>query len=335
MPRLLLIAVAALGLLVVCLRVSAALSLDRARSHRRATAGLPRLEQTRADGLVRLEANGLEFRARVAGLANDGPGLVLIHGFPESSIMWAPLIERAAAAGFRVLAYDQRGFSPGARPPDVADYRLDRLVEDVFAVADAAGFERFHLVGHDWGAVVGWVAAARSPARVATWTALSIPHPAAIFPREDPQPTPAYVRVFRWPGVAETLLGFGDRWLLHRVLWPALDPPQRAEYDALYAEPGALAATLALYRALAPGELPEAAERPVTQPVLYVYGRRDLAAYVAPSVQARLPRWVDGPFERLALDAGHWLIEDEEARVVDAVMAHLDRFRGLAPGPGS
>ena len=139
------------------LLVSSRLSLDTEYGHTRRVEMLQPLSPSTSRGLVQIRARDLSFRARVAGLGSAGPALLLLHGFPETSIMWDPLIESAESAGFRVVAFDQRGYSPLARPVGVDAYRLPELVADVFAVADAVGFERFHLVGHDWGAIVGWV----------------------------------------------------------------------------------------------------------------------------------------------------------------------------------
>ena len=93
--------------------------------------------------VVRVPANGFEFRARVAGLDNTGPGVVLLHGFPETSAMWQPLIELLASQGYRVVAFDQRGYSPGARPDDVASYAIEQVgtMEHSYTVADFS--ERF------------------------------------------------------------------------------------------------------------------------------------------------------------------------------------------------
>ena len=87
---------------------------------------------------------------------------------------------RWRAAGYRGLAFDQRGYSPRARPAAVDDYRIGELVADVLAVADRWGLDRFDLVGHDWGAMVAWVVAGRHPDRVRTLTAVSVPHPRAF-----------------------------------------------------------------------------------------------------------------------------------------------------------
>lgn len=106
-------------------------------------------------------------------------------------------------------------------------------------------------------------------------------------------------------------------------LYAAMPPDQLAEYLAVFSEPGALRAALNWYRAraafLAGGEL--AGE--VVQPVLYVFGNRDMPVFVRPEVRELHPRFVTGPFEEVELDAGHWLIQEEPGKVVDAVMDHL------------
>src|SRR3990172_1122388 len=118
------------GFALVCLGLGvivagSLLSLDWSRTHSARTASLPLLSDSISHGLVRIEANGLVFRARVAGLDSDGPGLILLHGYPETSAMWEPLIAAAAARGYRLIAFDQRGYSPGARPRGVEAYRID------------------------------------------------------------------------------------------------------------------------------------------------------------------------------------------------------------------
>ena len=123
----------------------------------------------------------LEFRYRSAG-PPDGEAIIALHGFPETSISFAALLEAGAAAGYHVIAPDQRGYSPGARPDpaDTSHYYYDKIVDDVIAIASALGIERFHLVGHDHGCLVGWCAAARYPEHVATYVAMSVPHPDAF-----------------------------------------------------------------------------------------------------------------------------------------------------------
>lgn len=104
--------------------------------------------------------NGLTLDVRDAGPA-DGPVVVLLHSFPQYNGSWDAVIDRLTERGYRCLAPNQRGYSPGARPLRRRDYRIPELVGDVQALIDASGAQQVHLVGHDWGAAVAWAAAAK------------------------------------------------------------------------------------------------------------------------------------------------------------------------------
>ena len=128
-------------------------SLDQSLSHSKVSSKLPVFDLTSSDGLVRLKTDRGEFRARVAGFkaGEDRELVILLHGFPVTSAMWIDLIPTLASAGYQVIAFDQRGYSPQVRPQDINDYQISEMVADLLSVADLAGSERFHLVGHDWG----------------------------------------------------------------------------------------------------------------------------------------------------------------------------------------
>ncbi len=321
--------IAILGVVVLIggFLLSGWLSQDRDRAHSKATQALPLYAAGVERGLVRVPARGLEFRARVAGLGQEGPAVLMLHGFPESSMMWEPMLAAAAKAGFRAAAFDQRGYSPGARFDAPSAYGIEELTADALAVADELGFERFHLVGHDWGSVVGWKLAAEEPARVITWTSLSIPHLAGVAQAsaEAGAGTPLYIRAFRVPGLMESVFAFGGFSLLDRMM-AEVPEPQRAEYRALLSEPGGMKAALDWYRAMNPVGLEIG---PVAVPVLYVFGNRDLPVFVGPAPRKAQEAWLTGPFRSVELDAGHWLLEQEPERVVGEVMAHLQANRGL------
>src|SRR5262249_19016524 len=89
---------------------------------------------------MQIAASGFTFDARVAG-PHHGTPVLLLHGFPESSYEWRGQLEALGAAGYRAIAPDLRGYSPGARPAEVAAYRMDHLVGDVLAIADQLGFQ--------------------------------------------------------------------------------------------------------------------------------------------------------------------------------------------------
>lgn len=123
-----------------------------------------------------LNANKMTFRCRVCGLENNGEPVILLHGFPETSHLWQGILISLASRGYRCLAPDLRGYSPRARSKAIESYRIDKIASDVVALADAIGFQKFHLVGHDWGSGCGWTVVELYPDRVNSWSALSIPH---------------------------------------------------------------------------------------------------------------------------------------------------------------
>ena len=142
----------------------------------------------------------------------DGEVVVLLHGFPQTPQSWDRVVPHLHEAGYRTLAPAQRGYSPGARPTGRKAYATDELVEDARALIEAAGVERAHVVGHDWGAAVAWGLAAAHPDRVASLTALSVPHTGAFLRAmtHGPQlPHSWYMLAFQVPGLAERFVGPG------------------------------------------------------------------------------------------------------------------------------
>lgn len=140
----------------------------------------------------------------------SGPPVVLLHGFPQDATSYDAVVPGLHQAGLRTLRPTQRGYTTTARPRSTVDYRVSALVGDVVALLDAAGLERAHLLGHDWGGVVAWGLACSQPDRVETLTVLSTPHPAALL-RSLVTSTQAlnssYVALFQVPGVVERVFG--------------------------------------------------------------------------------------------------------------------------------
>jgi pimeloyl-ACP methyl ester carboxylesterase len=322
------IGVGVLVVLLLAFLVSGWMAIDRTRAHSRAIDALPLFSpnhsgQGNTPEQVRVHARGLEFLGRVAGFSGEGEPVLMLHGFPESSRMWQPLLTAAADAGFRAAAFDQRGYSPGARFDDVAKYSIDELEADAIAMADALGFDRFHLVAHDWGSVVSWGLTGHHADRILTYTSLSIPHPRAIGEANDTG-TPLYVRLFRVPGLMEAIFSFRGFAILNTMM-PATPAEQVAEYRALLSEPGATTAAFDWYRALDPSV--GAAVDEVSLPVLYIFGNRDMPVYVGEAPRAAQVRWLTGPYRSIELDAGHWLIEEQPEAVISAVLEHIQAAR--------
>ncbi len=311
----------------------AALSLDRSGSYSGAVSALPTLAE-QPSGLVRIAANDMEFRARVAGF---GPGqgakgnVMLLHGFPETSIMWEPLVAALGEAGYRVVAFDQRGYSPGARPQGVSEYVMPQLIGDLMAVAGAAGFDQFHLVGHDWGSAVGWATTMALPAKVQTYNALSIPHVAAFGEamadeNSEQRQKSSYMAFFATPWLPERVFAFDDFDMLKNNLYADHSEATIAEYVAMFAEPGALTGALNWYRAsalaVAGGDSADDGapdlDPNISLPVQFIWGNQDQAVS-AQSVEMHR-KYLKGVYREVELEAGHWLMEEEPAVVVDRIV---------------
>ncbi|MBV9099522.1 MAG: alpha/beta fold hydrolase [Candidatus Dormibacteraeota bacterium] len=254
----------------------------------------------------------------------DGTPVVLLHGFPETSASWDLVAPELAAAGYRVLAPDQRGYSPRARPGGRGAYRSTELVRDVLALADSAGAGAFHVVGHDFGAAVAWVLAMRSPERLLTMTALSVPHPAA-FRRaafSGPQGLRSwYMAFFQLPWLPEAMLTAQSWRSFERNLERSGLPQQFAErYVTHLREPGALTAALNWYRGLRP--LADARATKVAVPTLLMWGTRD--AYVHETGIHLTERYMSGPYRLAVLDGvNHWIPETAAEQVVELLLPHL------------
>jgi len=272
-----------------------------------------------------IQANGMTFTCRTAGPA-DGEPVILLHGFPETSHMWTALLPVLAEAGYHCIAPDQRGYSAGARPEGVDQYATTTLVSDVMAIADAAGFDRFHLIGHDWGAAVGWRAVMAHPDRIVSWSALSIPH-IASYQRAyatDPaqQEKSAYITFFQQVGAAEEALT-GNDFAMLRGIWTASSPDEVADYVAVLSQPYAMTAALNWYRAGFGGGAPmlQDSAQEISVPTLTIWGNQDTA--VGRSTTETAAQYMKGPYRFVELDAGHWLIQEQFETVRDELLAHL------------
>jgi pimeloyl-ACP methyl ester carboxylesterase len=273
---------------------------------------------------LQVRARGLVFDARAAGPAT-GELVVLLHGFPQTSACWTPVLEALAAAGYRAVAPDQRGYSPKARPTAVRAYRIPELVADVVGIADRLGAARIHLVGHDWGGMVAWNLAGRHSERVATLTAVSTPHPMALARAMVGSAQPlrsAYVPFFQTPRLPELLLGARRQWGLRQLLaGSGLDLEWTETYARALAGPGALSAALAWYRAATPVSLRTPR---VGVPTLYVWGSRDPA--LGATAATTTARWVTGAYRFEVLPgAGHWLPEHHAQQLGCLLLQHLRR----------
>ncbi|WP_410659354.1 alpha/beta fold hydrolase [Amycolatopsis sp. lyj-112] len=254
----------------------------------------------------------------VAAGPRHGRKVLLLHGFPEFGIEWEHQLRALAAAGYRAVAPDQRGYSPGVRPAEVEHYHLDYAVRDVRAMADALGWHRFDLVGHDWGAAVAWIAAAKYARRVRSLTAVSVPHLGAFAEarRTDPaqQEASKYMEFFRQPAPIpeNSILASGPPKL------PGVAPEKCAEYFRRLSRPGALTVALNWYRA---NDF-EGYEQRVSVPTLFIASTKD--PMVAPSGIHATKNWVSGRYRLEVLEGiGHNIPEQAPEATSTSLLAHL------------
>ncbi len=261
----------------------------------------------------------LTFDVRTSG-SDDGEPVILLHGFPETSLSWTSVAARLADSRLRVIAFDQRGYSPGARPSDVASYETGLLAEDVIGVADALGIDSFHLVGHDWGSAVAWVVAGRYADRVRTLTAVSLPHlgayNAALRDDADQQARASYISLLRQAGKAEDLLLADGGRRLTAMYGEAVPVSLTVRYVAHLSEPGALTAALNWYRAMTS----ELGDTPRTQvPTTFVWGELDQA--IGRTSAETCGDYVDADYRFIELGGvGHWIPEHAPDSLAEAII---------------
>ena len=256
--------------------------------------------------------------------AGEGPLVVLLHGFPEFWYSWRFQIPALAAAGFRVVAPDMRGYNLSDKPKGVEGYALETLARDVERLIWALGEERAVVVGHDWGGIVAWAVAMLHPERVERLAILNVPHPER-FSRGLRTPRQllrsSYAFFFQIPWLPERLIRAGHFAILRYVF--RNDPVRPGtfgeedidRYVEAFSRPGALTAAINYYRALArrPPAVARKLRRRIEAPVMVIWGQRDL--FLVPELARPDPTLVpDARVERLP-DASHWVQQDRPERV--------------------
>lgn len=228
--------------------------------------------------------NGIRLRCHIAG---EGPLVVLLHGFPERWFSWAPQLRALAAAGYRAVAPDLRGYGDSDRP--AAGYDVDTLSADIAGLIEALGETRATVVGHDWGGALTWCVAERYPAHVRRFAVLNCPHPwvlrnVGLFGSRRQLARSWYILFFGVPGLPERLIArdhaaaiprmfrgnaFDRTRFTDELLQPYRDSIRRADD---------VTPMLAYYRAaLAGGLRPMAAPRPIDAPGLLLWAEEDRA----------------------------------------------------------
>jgi pimeloyl-ACP methyl ester carboxylesterase len=269
-----------------------------------------------------VSVDGFTFTCRVGGMDNDGDGVILLHGFPETSRMYYDLIPVLVGEGFKVVAPDQRGYSPGARPPKISDYSIDQLTQDVVNLAEAFKFRKFHLVGHDWGSAVGWATVATHSEKIISWTALSVPHLDAFFEAittdKEQQKKSQYIKFFKKPILPEFYFSiFGYKYL--KDIWRKSSEPEIKKYLEVFKQRGALKSSLNWYRANMKNENKGIGD--ISTPTLIIYGLKDMA--IGEKSVDESEKYLTGEYTIEKLEVGHWLIQEDFDSVSNIILNQL------------
>ncbi|MDX2355315.1 alpha/beta hydrolase [Dietzia sp. PP-33] len=247
--------------------------------------------------------------------------VLALHGFPESPWEWMSVAEVLTQHGIRVVAPAQRGYSAGARPDSVGAYAIEELTADALTILDHLGMDSVHVLGHDWGASVAWWLAAHHPERVATLTAVSVPHLSAfgeaLASDPDQQARSAYFTLFRQAGKAEDVLLEDGARRLRSMFDGQVSDDLMSRHLELVGERAGLTGALNWYRAMRRYDLPD-----VTVPTTYVWGEDDPA--IARSGAEATASRMAGDYRFVPLSGmGHWLPEQASEVVAEEVLARI------------
>jgi pimeloyl-ACP methyl ester carboxylesterase len=311
------------------------------------------------------DVNGVRLRVIDAG-PEDGPVVVLAHGFPELAFSWRHQIPALAAAGYRVLAPDQRGYGGSTRPDEVEAYDIAALTGDLAGLIDAVGADQAAIVGHDWGATVAWSVPLFHPERVAAVAGLSVPP----VPRPQTPPTHAYRRIFgdnffyvlyfQQPGIADAEFAADPRAAMRRMLGGMRAPTDEASAMRMLT-PGPQGF---IERLTEPEKLPDwltedeldyyteefsrtgftgalnwyrnfdrnweitacPVAEKITVPGLFVGGTADPVLAFTRIDRAR--EVAKGPYRQVMLDrAGHWIQQERAAEITGELLSFLSELR--------
>jgi pimeloyl-ACP methyl ester carboxylesterase len=271
-----------------------------------------------------LDVGGLGFNVVDAG---EGPAILLLHGFPDSSHLWRNQVDALLGAGYRVVAPDLRGFGESARPEGVDSYGMGKVLDDLRGILSQLGLERVHVVGHDWGAATAWMFATTRPEMTESLVAISVGHPVAFMrPSLRQLQRSWYMLLFQFEGVAEEAFQRHD-WALLRQMFASGDVDR---YVADLSRPGALTAGLNWYRANMPPALLLADPVPFPElqmPVMGIWSEKDFA--LGEGQMLRSQTQVSGPWRYERLNGiGHYVPLEAPDRLSELL---LDFLPGAPP----
>jgi pimeloyl-ACP methyl ester carboxylesterase len=265
--------------------------------------------------------NGLRYHYITAG-PEDGPLVFLLHGFPEFWYGWRHQIAALSAAGFRVVAPDQRGYNQTDKPRGVKQYDIELLAKDVLGLMDSLGAEQVYLAGHDWGAEVAWWVAAIYPERVRKMAILNVPHPFVmrenVFSNRAQRRKSWYIFFFQLPFIPELILGNRNQRGAARILQSSGNPgsftsEDIARYKQAWSQPRAWTGMIHWYRAVMRRAVRPLPRFQIEPPTLIIWGEQDGALEASMAAES-LAFCKQGQLKALP-EATHWVQHDAKEKV--------------------
>ena len=267
-------------------------------------------------------SENLTFKCRIGGSPSKNGVIILLHGFPETSRMWEKSMDYFVSNGFYVIAPDQRGYSFGARPNFIKDYSIDKLAIDIIQISEKLNVNNFHLIGHDWGAAVGWYLTAKQPKKIKSFTSLSVPHLNAfsnsLKNNSDQKYKSYYMLLFQIRYLPEFVLKLFNFKIL-RAIWGKHEAREVQSYINTFKEKNALSSAINWYRASYFTKISKLED--ILVPTLLIYGKRD--RYLGRYAIDQTRKYVSGRYKLKIINASHWLIQECFDEVVGEILKHI------------
>jgi len=273
-----------------------------------------------------ITTNGIQLHCALAG-PQDGEPVFLLHGFPESWFGWENQIEPLVQAGFRVIVPDQRGYNLSDKPIGKDQYKMTVLVDDILGLANRLGFEQFSLAGHDFGAMVSWSLALKTPERIKRMVIANVPHPAVFRSYLKTHPSQMlkswYAMFFQIPRVPERFVKAANWNFLIGALPDYWKEYKYQIYREAWSQPGAITAMINWYRATFSGSSSSVKSVTIQPPTLIIWGKKDphLSYQMAP---LSLDYCQDGELVYFE-DATHWVQHDKAEEVSQLLIDHFQK----------
>jgi pimeloyl-ACP methyl ester carboxylesterase len=271
-----------------------------------------------------INTNGIRLHTAMAG-PEEGEPVFLLHGFPDAWFGWEAQIGPLAEAGFRVIIPDQRGYNLSDKPKGTVSYKMGTLVDDILGLAEAFGYERFNLAGHDFGAMVSWNLAIRHPERIKRLVIANVPHPKVMGSYLRSHPTQMlkswYAFFFQIPRFPEWAVRLNNWRFLISAMPKIFTKEERNRYREAWGQSGAMTSMINWYRASLRKMGRSAGASKIQVPTLVLWGKQD--PHISYEMAAlSLEMCEEGRLVTFE-DATHWVLHDEPKETSKYIVQHF------------